>query len=107
MTQQQQIETEAMSLEAVNESVTWPEEQGFDAPFATMTWQRWLHEQAQIVQAFSRFVRAVEQNRADHAMKIGLEVQEFAARMMLEAYVMCANLPLEELPQLKRKSKEQ
>lgn len=97
----QQIEdggaaTEVMSLESVRE--TMHEEQGYDAPFATFTWRHWMDLQAQTVQCFSRFVRAVEEHHPDHAIMIGLEMQEVATSMLLEAYAQSASIPLEELP---------
>lgn len=35
-----------------------PEEQGYDAPFITFTWQHWMEAQAKVHQCFSHFVRA-------------------------------------------------
>jgi len=93
---------DCMTLDAVRELIA-PEEAGFDAPFATFTWQHWLEVQATIPHCFSRFLRAVEEKRADQVLMIGLEVQEVANQMLLEAYAMTANLPLEELPALARK----
>jgi len=87
---------EAMSLESVRALMN--EEQGYDAPFVTFTWRHWLDLQAQAVQCFSRFVRAVEEKRPDHGMMIGLEMQEIATSMLLEAYAQSANVPLEQLP---------
>jgi hypothetical protein len=88
--------TEAMSLESVRE--TMHEEQGYDAPFATFTWRHWMDLQARTVQCFSRFVRAVEERHPDHAIMIGLEIQEVATSLLLEAYAQSASIPLEELP---------
>jgi hypothetical protein len=93
-----------MSLENVRETLN--EEQGYDAPFATFTWRYWLDAQARALQCFSRFVRAVEEHHPDHALMIGLEMQELATAMLLEAYAQSASVPLEELPSdhLKRAS---
>ena len=87
---------EAMSLENVREALN--EEQGYDAPFATFTWRYWMDAQARTMQCFTRFVRAVEEHHLDHAIMIGLEMQEMATAMLLEAYAQSANVPLEELP---------
>lgn len=87
---------EAMSLESVRETLM--EEQGYDAPFATFTWRHWMELQARAVQCFSRFVRAVEERHADHAIMIGLEMQEVATSMLLEAYAQSASGTREEQP---------
>lgn len=87
---------EAMSLESIRETMT--EEQGYDAPFATFTWRHWMDLHTRAMQCFSRFVRSVEEHHPDHSMMIGLEMQEIATTMLLEAYAQSANLPLEELP---------
>ncbi|HEY3991587.1 MAG TPA: hypothetical protein VGM01_01800 [Ktedonobacteraceae bacterium] len=57
-----------------------------------------MDAQARTMQCFSRFVRAVEEHHLDHAIMIGLEMQEIATAMLLEAYAQSANVPLEELP---------
>lgn len=87
---------DTMSLESLREGM--PEEEGYDVPFTTFTWRHWLATQARVQQCFSRFVRAVERKRADHAIMIGLEMQEIATMMLLEAYALCADLPLRDLP---------
>lgn len=87
---------ESMSLESVRETMN--EEQGYDAPFATFTWRHWMDLQARAMQCFSRFVRAVEEKHPDHGMMIGLEMQEIATSMLLEAYAQSSNVPLEQLP---------
>ncbi len=87
---------EVMSLESVRETLT--EEQGYDAPFATFTWKHWMDLHARAMQCFSRFVRSVEEHHPDHAMMIGLEMQEIATTMLLEAYAQSAHLPLEDVP---------
>lgn len=87
---------EAMSLDSVRETMS--EEQGYDAPFATFTWRHWMDLQARAVQCFSRFLRAVEEKRPDHAMMVGLEMQEISTTMLLEAYAQSTNVPLEQLP---------
>ena len=86
--------SDVMALKEVREA-SWPEEEGYDAPFATFTWRHWMESQMRINQCFSRFVRAVEEKRAAQAMMIGLEVQEIATQMLVEAYSLSANLPQE------------
>jgi hypothetical protein len=60
-----------------------------------------LHEvrkascQARVTQCFSRFVRAIEEKQAAQALMIGLEMQEIATQMLLEAYSLSASLPQE------------
>src|SRR5713101_2866725 len=47
------------SLTDIKEACGIQEEQGFDAPFVTFTWTHWQDIQAQTVQNFTRFQRAV------------------------------------------------
>ena len=95
-----QITSDVMPLKEVRQA-TWPEEEGYDAPFATFTWKHWMEAQTRVNQCFSRFVRAVEEKRAARALMIGLEVQEIATQMLLEAYSLSAHL----LPEADAKSK--
>jgi hypothetical protein len=85
---------DVMTLKEVYEAGR-PEEEGYDAPFATFTWRHWMASQARLNQCFSRFVRAVEERRAAQAMLIGLEVQEIATQMLVEAYSLSVNRPEE------------
>lgn len=39
------------------------EEVGYDAPFSTFTWERWLEMQGMLVTGCTRFQRAVEQKQ--------------------------------------------
>jgi hypothetical protein len=89
-----QVTREVMALHEVRKA-SWPEEEGYDAPFATFTWKHWLESQARVNQCFSRFVRAIEEKQATQALMIGLEVQEIATQMLLEAYSLSASLPQE------------
>lgn len=89
-----QTTSEVMTLHEIRKA-SWPEEEGYDAPFATFTWKHWIESQAKVNQCFSRFVRAVEEKQAAQAMMIGLEVQEIATQMLLEAYSLSASLPRE------------
>lgn len=85
---------DVMTLKEVYEAGR-PEEEGYDAPFATFTWRHWMASQARLNQCFSRFVRAVEERRAAQAMLIGLEVQEIATQMLVEAYSLSVDRPEE------------
>jgi hypothetical protein len=85
---------EVMTLKEVYEAGR-PEEEGYDAPFATFTWRHWMTSQARLNQCFSRFVRAIEERRAAQAMLIGLEVQEIATQMLVEAYSLSVDRPEE------------
>lgn len=89
-----QVNREVMTLQEVRK-VSWPEEEGYDAPFATFTWKHWIESQARVNQCFSRFVRAIEEKQAAQALMIGLEVQEIATQMLLEAYSLSASFPQE------------
>jgi hypothetical protein len=51
------------SLADFKEACSIQEEQGFDAPFVTFTWAHWQDLQAQTVQNFTRFQRAVAQQQ--------------------------------------------
>lgn len=79
------------------EDVRCAEEEGYEAPFATFTWKHWLDTQARVHQCFSRFVRAVENQRIEQALMIGMEVQEIGSKMLLEAYAMATDAT-RELP---------
>lgn len=95
------ISGEVMALKEVRKA-GWPEEEGYDAPFATFTWRHWMESQARVNQCFSRFVRAVEEKQAAQALMIGLEVQEIATQMLLEAYSLSASPPPEMHEQAKK-----
>lgn len=50
------------------------EEQGYDAPFGTFTWEQWQEMQARMVQRFTRFQRAIHYKQAKVAVLIAQEV---------------------------------
>lgn len=87
-----QTTSDVMALHEVRE-VSQPENNGYDAPFGTFTWQHWLDAQAKVNQCFSRFVRAIEEKQGAQALMICLDVQEIATEMLVEAYSLCANVP--------------
>ncbi len=50
------------------------EEQGYDAPFATFTWEQWQEMQARMMQRFTRFQRAIHYKQSKVAVLIAQEV---------------------------------
>ncbi|MGH2497442.1 MAG: hypothetical protein ACRDIV_22300 [Ktedonobacteraceae bacterium] len=50
------------------------EEQGFDAPFGTFTWEQWQEMQARMMQRFTRFQRAIHSKQAKVAILIAQEI---------------------------------
>lgn len=61
------------------------EEIGFDVPFATFTWKHWLDLQARMSQGYSRYQRAIENQRFDLALVVTLEMMEMVADLLKEA----------------------
>jgi hypothetical protein len=61
------------------------EEQGFDVPFVTFTWAHWQDIQAQAVQNFTRFQRAISQQQPQLAALIALEMLHITAELQKEA----------------------
>jgi len=61
------------------------EEQGYDAPFATFTWEHWQEMQAHMLQRFTRFQRAIEYRQADIAVQISQEVIVMGLEWLEEA----------------------
>jgi hypothetical protein len=91
-----------VTLDALREEVVVREE-SFDTPFATFTWRQWMEVQATIGRCLCNFLRAAQEGRADRVLMNGLEMQEIANQMLLEAYARIADLPLETLPAFKKK----
>ena len=50
------------------------EEQGYDAPFGTLTWEQWQEMQARMMQRFTRFQRAIHYKQAKVAVLIAQEI---------------------------------
>jgi hypothetical protein len=61
------------------------EEQGFDVPFATLTWAHWQDIQVQAIQNFMRFQRAISQQQPQLAALIALEMLHITAELQKEA----------------------
>jgi hypothetical protein len=82
------------SLEVIRRSWDAKEDMGYDAPFSTFTWKRWLEMQAQVMQSFTRFQRAIEQRQPLLALTVALELQMILAEMQTEA---CIWIEVEEM----------
>ncbi len=76
---------ETTSLATLIEAYGVQEEQGYDAPFITLTWARWQEVQRRMVENFSRFQRAVDQEQPQLATIIALEMQEMVTELQREA----------------------
>jgi hypothetical protein len=76
---------ETMTLAEIRRLTGDEEEMGFDTPFVTFTWAHWLHMQAQVLQGFSRFQRAIDQHEARPALLVVLEMQETMTELYKEA----------------------
>ena len=61
------------------------EDDGYDVPFAMFTWKQWQEMQAQTMQNFTRFQRAIEHRQARLAMQIALQMQQIASEWIKEA----------------------
>ena len=61
------------------------EDNGYDVPFAMFTWARWCEMQAQTMQRFARFQRAIEHKQARLALQIALEMQQMTIEWLKEA----------------------
>ena len=61
------------------------EDNGYDVPFAMFTWTRWCEMQAQTMQRFARFQRAIEHKQARLALQIALEMQQMTIEWLKEA----------------------
>jgi hypothetical protein len=73
-----------ISLSDIQRTCALEEDQGFDAPFATFTWARWQEMQAQTVQGFTRFQRAIDQRQPQVASLIALEMQQIVMELQKE-----------------------
>ncbi len=61
------------------------EEDGYEDPFATFGWRHWQEMQAQTLQRFTRFQRAIERKQPRLAAMIALEMQQMALEWQREA----------------------
>ena len=76
---------ETMSLGKLLEVYGVEEEQGYEAPFLTLTWARWLEVQQKMLEALCRFQRAVDKKQPQLATIIALEMQEMVSELQREA----------------------
>lgn len=77
MSTSEKMDTPQTRLEALAEKATIlgiVEEQGYDAPFATFTWEQWQQMQARMAQRFTRFQRAIHYKQAKVAVLIAQEI---------------------------------
>ena len=67
-------------------------------PFLSLSREQWQEVREQVANLLERFVSAVEEQHADKVLSIGMEMQEVAGRILLEAYAMSADLDLKDVP---------
>jgi hypothetical protein len=77
------MKKQALSFVAIEPTkrLTEEEDQGYDVPFATFTWERWLQIQASTIQCFARFQRAVEQGHVIISHEVMRELQSVVLEM--------------------------
>jgi len=73
--------SQAADKDALMEYIT----DGYNVPFGTFTWQQWQQMQAETMQRFTQFQRAIERKEADEALKIALQMQEMTLSWFKEA----------------------
>ncbi len=76
---------ETMSLGKLLEVYGVEEEQGYEAPFLTLTWTHWQELQRKMHENFCRFQRAVDKEQPQLATIIALEMQEIVSELQREA----------------------
>ncbi len=65
---------------------------GYNVPFGTFTWAQWQEMQAQTMQRFTRFQRAIDHNKPATALKIATEMQEMTILWFKEAISLLESL---------------
>ncbi len=65
---------------------------GYNVPFGTFTWASWQEMQAQTMQRFTRFQRAIDHNKPATALKIATEMQEMTILWFKEAISLLESL---------------
>src|SRR5260370_16676034 len=60
------------------------EDNGYDVPFAMFTWARWCEMQAQTMQRFARFQRAIEHNQPRLPLQIALDIHQITIESLNE-----------------------
>lgn len=58
---------------------------GYHVPFEVFTWEEWQEMLAQTLQRFTRFQRAIDNNRPLTALQIATEMQEMTILWFKEA----------------------
>ena len=79
------MSNEPISLEKLREIYGVEEEQGYEAPFLTLTWARWLEIQRKLLEQCCRFHRAVNNQQPQLATIIALEMQDLVSELQREA----------------------
>jgi len=96
LTAEDEVDTgKRVSLKDMWKAFSIEEEMGYDAPFVSFTWARWIALQGKAMQCFTRFQRAIEQHDAQKALLISLEAQHICLELHKEA---CAwiSAPIEQ-----------
>jgi len=60
-------------------------EDGYNVPFGTFTWAQWQQMQAETMQRFTQFQRAIERKEPDEAARIAFKMQEMGVVWLKEA----------------------
>ena len=60
-------------------------EDGYNVPFGTFTWAQWQQMQAETMQRFTQFQRAIERKEPDEAARIAFKMQEMGVAWLKEA----------------------
>lgn len=76
---------ESITVTAIRDIISNHEEMGYDAPFTMFTWNQWLHMQAQMMNCFARYQRAIDLRQSQLALLVVLEMQEIMTEMYKEA----------------------
>jgi hypothetical protein len=71
----------AVDKDALIEYIT----DGYNVPFGTFTWQQLQQMQAETMQRFTQFQRAIERKEVDEALQIVLKMQEMTLLWLKEA----------------------
>lgn len=88
MSASEKIDKSQTRLEALAEKAAMlgiEEEQGYDAPFGTLTWEQWQEMQTRMAQRFTRFQRAIHYKQAKVAILIAQEVITVGMDLLEEA----------------------
>jgi hypothetical protein len=88
MKQQSQFSIETSNEHAERDLADIQRNQANPAPFATFTWSGWLEVQERAANCFAQFIEAVREQQPERATMLGLEMQEVATSLLLEAHAL-------------------